>query len=72
MTTRRTPTTSKTGSNLPDQFGNGKPTSEDDVRRRQALIAERAYALFLERGCTHGHDLEDWLQAEAIVHGRPE
>ena len=27
-------------------------------------IARRAYELFLERGGTHGHDIEDWLQAE--------
>jgi hypothetical protein len=27
-------------------------------------IARRAYQLFEERGGEHGHDLEDWLQAE--------
>ena len=27
-------------------------------------IAQRAYNLFLSRGGEHGHDLEDWLQAE--------
>jgi len=27
-------------------------------------IAGRAYALFLERGGQHGHNLADWLQAE--------
>jgi DUF2934 family protein len=27
-------------------------------------IALRAYEFFLQRGCTHGRDLEDWLQAE--------
>ena len=27
-------------------------------------IAARAYQLFLERGCQHGHDVDDWLQAE--------
>lgn len=31
------------------------------VGRETAL---RAYQLFVERGCTHGFDLEDWLQAE--------
>jgi Protein of unknown function (DUF2934) len=24
----------------------------------------RAYDLYLARGCEHGHDLDDWLQAE--------
>jgi hypothetical protein len=28
------------------------------------LIARQAYWLFLERGCAHGHDLDDWLTAE--------
>jgi len=27
-------------------------------------IQQRAYVLHLERGCVHGYDLEDWLQAE--------
>jgi hypothetical protein len=35
------------------------PTSED--------VALRAYHLYLDRGATHGHDLDDWLQAERQV-----
>jgi hypothetical protein len=27
-------------------------------------IARRAFELYCERGCQHGHDLDDWLQAE--------
>ena len=27
-------------------------------------IAQRAYAFYQARGCEHGHDVEDWLQAE--------
>jgi hypothetical protein len=27
-------------------------------------IACRAFRLYLERGCRHGHDVDDWLQAE--------
>lgn len=27
-------------------------------------IARRAFELHCERGCQHGHDLDDWLQAE--------
>ncbi len=30
----------------------------------QKQIASRAYQIFLERGCQHGHDRDDWLQAE--------
>ena len=32
-------------------------------------IAFRAYALFLARGCEHGRDLDDWLQAERELKG---
>ena len=28
-------------------------------------IAVRSYELFLARGGIHGHDVEDWLQAES-------
>jgi DUF2934 family protein len=27
-------------------------------------IAQRAFELFLARGQQHGHDLDDWLEAE--------
>ena len=30
----------------------------------QDIIAQRAYALYLARGCEDGHDLDDWLRAE--------
>lgn len=30
----------------------------------QQRVAERAYALFLARGGTHGDDISDWLTAE--------
>jgi Protein of unknown function (DUF2934) len=30
-------------------------------------IAARAYELYEARGCEHGHDLEDWLSAEAEI-----
>jgi len=28
------------------------------------VIAVRAYEFFVQRGCTHGNDLQDWFQAE--------
>ena len=37
---------------------NGKPSPTG------AEIGHRAYEIFLERGSVHGHDLDDWLQAE--------
>jgi DUF2934 family protein len=27
-------------------------------------VARRAYDLYLARGCEHGHDVDDWMQAE--------
>jgi Protein of unknown function (DUF2934) len=30
-------------------------------------IAERAYQRFVERNRIHGHDLDDWFQAERVV-----
>ena len=30
-------------------------------------IARRAYDIFLARGGAHGHDLEDWLEAESAL-----
>lgn len=30
----------------------------------QKEIAQRAYAIYLERGGTPGHELEDWIRAE--------
>ena len=30
-------------------------------------VAQLAYQYYVERGCEHGHDQEDWLRAEATV-----
>lgn len=38
-----------------------------DSEALQQRIAEKAYALFLERGAAHGDDVTDWLQAERII-----
>ena len=40
--------------------------TENEITER---VRERAYQLFEERGGELGHDLEDWLQAEAEVLG---
>ena len=34
-----------------------------------ARVRERAYQIFEERGKEHGHDLDDWLKAEAELSG---
>lgn len=33
-------------------------------------IAKLAYEFFMKRGCSHGHDMEDWIKAEKIVLSR--
>jgi hypothetical protein len=37
---------------------------EQELRER---IAQKAYELYEQRGRTHGHDVEDWLEAERLV-----
>jgi hypothetical protein len=34
------------------------------VKAADGDIARRAYELFIARGREHGHDIDDWLQAE--------
>ena len=34
-------------------------------------IADRAYQIHVQSGCRHGHDLDDWLQAEYELLGKP-
>ena len=36
----------------------------------EEIIRKRAYQLFELHGCQHGHDVEDWLEAEAHVMGK--
>ena len=33
----------------------------------QEAIRSRAYSIYEQRGCQHGHDVDDWLIAEAEV-----
>jgi hypothetical protein len=35
------------------------------VMTMHAEVARRAYELYIARGYQHGHDVEDWLRAEA-------
>jgi hypothetical protein len=41
----------------------GEPGREPNISDHEQ-IAERAYAKFKQRGEEHGHDREDWLEAE--------
>ncbi|MBZ5512186.1 MAG: DUF2934 domain-containing protein [Acidobacteriia bacterium] len=43
-----------------------------DPTQLEKQIRLRAYALYESRGCEVGHELDDWLQAEAEILGRQE
>ncbi len=34
---------------------------------REEMIRQAAYSFYEQRGCVDGYDLEDWLNAEALV-----
>ena len=59
MADKRKKTISKTSA--PKLVTRPAPTDQD--------IAARAHERFLARGGEHGHDLEDWLAAEAELRG---
>jgi hypothetical protein len=35
-------------------------------------VAQRAFEIFCERGCEHGHVVDDWLKAERELRGSVE
>ncbi len=41
--------------------------SVSDDKLLHQRIAEKAHELYECRGCCHGRDLEDWLEAEKLV-----
>jgi DUF2934 family protein len=46
---------------------NGKAARPQRPAAPAAKVAEVAHQLFVERGSAHGHDLDDWLEAERRV-----
>lgn len=71
MAKRNTPSTStlaRTTTSAPKRVnGAGGATREPGVDE----IARVAYARFAARGYQDGHDVEDWLAAEAELRGTP-
>ena len=52
--------------------GGAPRTAESSPTREE--IELRAYQIYVERGRTHGQDVEDWLQAESELvarYGKP-
>ena len=50
---------------IPVKVVNEFSVSVDELRHRR--IAEKAYELYECRGCCHGRDLDDWLEAERLI-----
>lgn len=55
---------------MADKVGVSPNSQPGSLELTERLLCERAYHLFEERGRQHGHDLDDWLQAEAEIYGR--
>jgi hypothetical protein len=51
-------------------INNARRTKMANRSGSQREIAKIAYNLYVQRGMTDGHDLDDWLQAEKIVVGQ--
>jgi hypothetical protein len=56
-----------------DTPGTGTPALAEEVNATASQddpVAKRAYERYLERGSEHGHDQEDWFEAEREIRGR--
>jgi Protein of unknown function (DUF2934) len=49
---------------IPAADRSSKSLPDRSAQVTNSEIARRAYDLYLTRGCEHGHDVDDWLQAE--------
>jgi hypothetical protein len=65
MKTSRTRRT-RAGASEERQTASAKSSIIPESPSREA-IAQRAHQLFLSRGGVHGHDLDDWLEAERQI-----
>ena len=43
-----------------------KASSKEDINQK---VAQKAYELYVARGCANGFDVEDWIKAEKLVKG---
>ncbi|OIO79166.1 MAG: hypothetical protein COW11_03775 [Candidatus Omnitrophica bacterium CG12_big_fil_rev_8_21_14_0_65_43_15] len=44
-----------------------KNTTTNKSQDTSELIAKKAYELYEKRGCEHGSDFNDWVEAERLV-----
>lgn len=74
-TPRATPPSTKQVLTMPDvtstpQVRKASASANSQSIDLEAQIRQRAYELYQERGCTPGHENDDWLQAEREVMAR--
>jgi Protein of unknown function (DUF2934) len=66
----RTKRTKPLSVNSPPSFDPMRFVAPVDAKSREALIAELAYFRALKRSFEPGHEVEDWLAAEAEIEKR--
>lgn len=42
-------------------------TGNDSSEHFYSRVAALAYSLYERRGCEHGHDVDDWIEAEQTI-----
>ena len=53
---------------VPEQGGQSRSAeAQEESAAFNARVARKAFEFFQRRGADHGHDLEDWLEAERLV-----
>ena len=56
---------------MTDQLNLPRPNPDQgSLELTEQYIRLRAYLLYEQRGCENGHDVEDWLAAEAEILGK--
>ena len=55
---------------MPNPLTSHKPQIQPVTSDLQEQIRSRAYEIYEQHNRTEGHDLEDWLQAEAELTGK--
>lgn len=63
------PTVSKTKSPTSKTKSKDQPTDYVDVAQQEAMIAKAAYFKAMQRNFVAGHEMDDWLAAEADIYG---
>ncbi len=62
-------TVSKPKSPVSKPRPNDQPTAYIDVAQQEAMIAKAAYFKAMQRDFVAGHEIDDWLAAEADIYG---